>query len=116
MPRPPNSGRRKGVPNVKTILKMQEEERQRLALKDFRLVDVKDISFDSILARNLQSLDAVTTQLQASAKNLTMSKDEIQALASVIKLTMELKAMEAEFLEGMTEEQLKELTSEEVKS
>lgn len=66
-----------------------------------------DVSLDDILKRQLTALDRVTRQLTTKSSTGAMSKDEIQSLATVLKITMELKIREKEVLDDMDDEDLK---------
>lgn len=64
-----------------------------------------EASLDDLLKRQLTALDRVTRQL--TLKSVTgMSKDEIQSLATIIKLTMELKVKENELLDSLDDDAL----------
>lgn len=63
-------------------------------------------SLDDILHRQLCALERVTRQLVTRSSSGTMTKDEIQSLATCIKITLELKSVEGDILEGMTDEEL----------
>ena len=63
-------------------------------------------SIDALLERQMLALDRVTRQLVIAASTGVMTKDEIQSLSTVMKLTIELKERENELLDGLTEEQV----------
>lgn len=70
-----------------------------------------DIDLASVLDRQLLTLWRVTQQLaKDSARGLT--RDEIQSLATCIKITMELKAKENELLDRMNVEELQRLSED----
>lgn len=71
-------------------------------------VKPEELSLDYILERQLRALDQVTTQLLGMSKGM-MTKDEIQSLATCIKITLELKARENELLEALSDEDLEKL-------
>lgn len=75
-----------------------------------------DIDLKDVLDRQLLILWRVTQQL-ARASATELSKDQIQSLATCIKITMELKAKENELLERLSPEEsealLKKLTGAE---
>jgi hypothetical protein len=66
---------------------------------------VEELSLDRILKRQLEALDETTSQLLSKSKGL-MSKDDIQSLATCIKITLELKAKEAALLADINDEDL----------
>ncbi len=68
-------------------------------------------SLDDMLRRQLTALGRVTAQLTKRATTETMTKDEIQSLATCIKVTMELKAKENELLDGLSDEELAKAAS-----
>lgn len=67
-----------------------------------------EISLDSILNRQLHILNRVTKQLSLSSSS-GLTKDEIQSLATCIRITMDLKAKENELLDQMSDEELEKL-------
>lgn len=67
-----------------------------------------DTSLDDILKRQLTALDRVTRQLAMRASTGSMTKPEIDALATCIKVTLELKTKENEILDSLSEEQIQE--------
>lgn len=69
------------------------------------------ISLDSILDRQLLALHRVTKQL-VRLSNGQMTKDEIQSLATCIRITMELKAKEKELLDTMSDEDLEKVAGQ----
>lgn len=68
-----------------------------------------DVSLDSILNRQLLALERVTKQLVIASSSGSMTKDEIQSLATCIKITLDLKAKEKELIDGMSDEELQRL-------
>ncbi len=76
-------------------------------------VESPSISIDSILANQLEALARVSKQLLQQSKGFVLSKDEIQSLATCIKVTMDLKARENELLEGLSDEDLEKLSNQE---
>ncbi len=74
---------------------------------------VQDVLLDDILKRQLTALSRVTRQLVLSATAGYMTKDEIQSLATCIKVTMELKMKENELLEALTDEDLEKIAKNE---
>ena len=66
---------------------------------------VEELSLDSILRRQMEALDQTTTQLLHKSKGI-MTKDDIQSLATCIKITLELKAKEAALLADISDEDL----------
>lgn len=65
-----------------------------------------DLSLDDILKRQLTALNRITIQLTTRSASGDMTKDEIQSLATCIKVTLELKAKESELLDDLTDEEL----------
>lgn len=65
-----------------------------------------DLSLDDILKRQLLALNRVTVQLTTRSASGDMTKDEIQSLATCIKVTLELKAKENELLDTLSDEEL----------
>ena len=78
--------------------------------KDKEVLAVSDISLDSILKRQLQTLQRVTKHIANSSLVGPLTKDEIQSLATCIRLTMDLKEKENEILDRMSDEDLANLT------
>lgn len=64
-------------------------------------------SLDDILARQLTALERVTRQLVLAASSGSMSKEEIQSLATCIKVTLELKSVQNDLLEELSDEELR---------
>ncbi len=66
---------------------------------------------DDILNQQLLALENATQQL--CIKSVTgLNKDEIQSLATLTKLTMELKAKENTMLDALSEDALKEIAKD----
>lgn len=65
-----------------------------------------EVSLDDILGKQLLALARVTKQLVMASSGGGMTKDEIQSLATCIKVTMDLKAKEKELLDTLTDEEL----------
>lgn len=68
-------------------------------------------SIQDILDTQLLALQRVTQQLVKRSSTEAMTKDEIQSLATCIKVTMELKAKENELLDSLTDEELAALAN-----
>lgn len=66
-----------------------------------------DTSLEEVLGRQLLALERITRHLATKATDNTMTVPEIGALATLIKITMELKAKENELLDKLTSEELK---------
>lgn len=69
-------------------------------------------SLEDVLNRQMSALELVTRQLLQCAKSGVMTKDEIQSLATCIKVTMELKAKQKELLDALPLEELEKLAQE----
>jgi hypothetical protein len=67
-----------------------------------------EISLDLIMEKQLQALYRVTKQL-ARSSILGMTKDEIQSLATCMRVTMDLKAKEKELLDNLSDEDLEKV-------
>ena len=63
-------------------------------------------SLDDILNRQLLALERVTRQLVARSTEGNMTRDEIQSLATVIKVTVELKEHEKELIDELSDAEL----------
>lgn len=63
-------------------------------------------TLDELLSKQLAALDKITNQLVIAAGTGNATKDEIQSLATCIKLTMDLKVKENEILENLSDEDL----------
>lgn len=69
-----------------------------------------DISLDAILGKQLLALERVTRQLVLSASTGNMTKDEIYSLSTCIKITLELKGLEKDIIEDLSDEDLEKAT------
>ncbi len=67
-----------------------------------------DINLDKILEKQLTALDRATSFILAKCSS-NPTKDDIQSLATCLKLTMELKTKEKEMLDELTDEDLESL-------
>lgn len=65
-----------------------------------------DTSLSEVLGRQLLALSRITRHLATKATDNTMTVPEIGALATLIKITMELKVKENELLDKLTDEEL----------
>jgi len=83
-----------------------------VASKDMDSLITSEISLESILNRQLHILNRVTKQLSLSSSS-GLTKDEIQSLATCIRLTMDLKAKENELLDQLSDEELEKLKEDE---
>lgn len=73
-------------------------------------VSSSDLSIDNILKSQLKLLKRITRQLgHAAFSGQGLNRDEIQSLATIMRLTLDLKAKEKELLDGLTDEELEEL-------
>ena len=68
-----------------------------------------EVSLDAILDRQLLALHRVTKQLASLSVSGQMTKDEIQSLATCIRVTMDLKAKEKELLDKMSDDDLEKV-------
>lgn len=69
---------------------------------------IVDISIDSILSKQLLALERVTKQLVFRSTSGEMTRDEIQSLATCIKITLDLKSGEKDLLDSLSDEELEE--------
>lgn len=71
----------------------------------------RGLSLGEILDRQVLALERASIQLlRASSDASGLSKDQIQSLATCIKVTMELKVKENELLDNMSTEDLLKIT------
>lgn len=64
-----------------------------------------DVDLQGLLYGQLLAL-ARTTKIYVERSLLSMTKDDVAALATLIKVTMELRAQEKELFDKLTEEEL----------
>lgn len=62
-------------------------------------------TLDEILDMQMRALEEVTVQMLGKARGI-MSKDDIQGLATIIKVTLDLKTKEKSLLDDLSDEEL----------
>lgn len=90
------------------IISVKDENGQYVRQEVAPPVPVKDpdITVDAILERQILALARVTQNLTKRSQDPDMTPQEIQSLATCIKVTLELKAKEKELLSQLTDEEL----------
>lgn len=102
-----------GVKDANGIfIRRQVEETPAKAVESLPPMVDPELSLDDILKRQMMILDRATRHLAMRAATGAMSKDEIQSLATCIKVTMELKLKENELLDTLDDEALREVAGD----